>query len=100
MANRRLDGKCRTCSTPYKDTDFKRTLPDQAMTPAQIKALADRGIPVSGQNMSAVYDPETAGWKIDPIFERGADVCQLWETEKIAQRRVLNAKKRDALNFR
>ena len=100
MANRRLDGKCRTCATPWKDTDFRKTIPNQAMTPQEIQKLADRGIPVSGQNLNAVYDSATAGWKLDPIFERGADICQLWETEKAAQRRVLAAKKRDAMRFR
>lgn len=87
--------QCRTCSTPYSTNDIQRTIPDLAMTPQQVKALADRGVPVSGQNMAAIYEPDTAGWKIDPIFERGADVCQLWERERIARKNVLNARKRE-----
>lgn len=100
MANRKLDGNCRACATPWQDTDFRKTIPNQAMTPNQIKELADKGIPVSGQNASALYDEKTAGWNLDPIFERGADICQLWEIEKAAQRRVMAAKKRDAMRFR
>lgn len=89
---------CKACNTPYKSSDVKRTIPGLSLTPAQIKQMADRGIPISPRGMQEFYNSEK-GWYVDPIFRRGADINQLWEMEKNAQARVLSARKRDVLKY-
>lgn len=94
MARRIMTSVGRTCSTPYTQKDKKKTLPGLAMTPAQVKQLAERGIPVSTAGMQEFYDGEK-GWRVEPMFARGADINQLWEMEHVAQSRVLSARKKD-----
>lgn len=99
--NRRLSaGNERFATCKCTIDDFKRTIPDLAMTPQQVKSLADRGIPVSTTGMQQIYDANDDSWRIEPMLKRGADICQLWEMEKSAQRRVLNARRKDATMFR
>ena len=98
MARRIMTSVGRTCSTPYTENDKKKTLPGLAMTPAQVKQLAERGIPVSTAGMQEFYDGEK-GWRVEPMFARGADICQLWEMEQAAQNRVLSARKKDISRY-
>lgn len=77
------------------DSDMLHTQPGLAMTPSQVADLAKHGVSVSTPNLPNLYDNEDSGWKVDPVFDRGADLNTLWETERIAQRNVLAARKRD-----
>lgn len=98
MARRIMTSEGRVCDTPYSDNDKKKTIPGLAMTPAQVKQLAERGIPVSTAGMQEFYDADK-GWRIEPMFARGADICQLWEMEHNAQSRVLSARKKDIARY-
>lgn len=98
MAKRIMTSVCRTCHTPYTSNDVKRTIPGLAMTPQQVKELAERGIPVSARGVQEFYNEET-GWYVEPMFRRGADINQLWEMEKTAQARVLSARRRDVSKY-
>lgn len=99
MAKRIFTSSGKTCDCVFSPLrDKKQTIPGLAMTPSQVKQLADRGLPVSTPNMQEFYSDST-GWSVEPMFQRGADICQLWEMEQIAQAKVLSARRKDIARY-
>lgn len=76
------------------DTDFRRTVQDGAITPVQIKELAERGIPVSPQNVEREIHGR-GDWNLEPMFRRDMDAATAWEMEQRAKAELKTAIKRD-----
>lgn len=82
--------------------EVKRTIEGLAMTPQQIAEMAQRGVPISPQNMQGYYDGMAGdnNWRVEPMFRRGADINQLWEMEQTARQRILSARKKEIIKYR
>lgn len=94
MANRKPNPNGKTCKCVVCDCDHEITKEGLAMTPSQVRALTNAGVAVSlpaGEYLTSSSD----GWRIEPMFERGTSLAKIWSTEKIAQSRVIAARKRD-----
>lgn len=93
------NGRLATCKCCK---EIKRTISGLAMTPQQIAEMAQRGVPVSPQNMQAYYDGMAGdnNWSVEPMFKRGADINQLWEIEQNSRDRILQARKKELIKYR
>lgn len=82
----------RKCITPLKfydysfdsSRDWMRTVQDGAITPSQIKDLAERGIPVTPQAVEREIHGR-GDWNIEPMFKRDMDAATAWEMEQRAK---------------
>lgn len=97
MAKRVFKSQLKPCKCVcYPDIDKLVTKPGLALTPMDIKNLTDKGIAVSLPNAQNFLSPvEGSSWTVEPEFRRDATMCSLWETEKLAQKRVMQARKKD-----
>lgn len=66
------------------ERDWMRTVQDGAITPSQIKELAERGIPVSPQAVEREIHGR-GDWNIEPMFKRDMDAATAWELEQRAK---------------
>lgn len=88
---------CRITKPDYKTCechfdiykDFEKTKPNLAITPQQIKEMADRGIPVSPMNVQFIDVNGDASWDVEPQFRREMDMATAWNLEKSSQRKAL-----------
>lgn len=79
--------------------DWQRTQDNLAITPAQVKELTDRGIPVSSQNVNFLESgSDVNSWSIEPQFRREMDMATAWEMEKNASRKVLQTLRQKKFN--
>lgn len=76
------------------DTDFCRTVQDGAITPAQIKELAERGIPISPQSVEREIHGR-GDWTLEPMFRREMDAATAWEMEQRAKAELKSVIKKD-----
>lgn len=99
MAKRKMTIITKGCVC--KCSEFEEpTRPDLAVTPAQVKDLTDRGIPVSTPNASQFIDTDTSGsWDIEPMFQRDADTNKLWEQQQLARNKVVKAHRKDKKTY-
>lgn len=97
MAKRIFKAQLRPCACVYHpEFDHICTKPGLALTPSDIKNLTDKGIAVSLPNAQNFLNPaEGSSWTVEPEFRRDATMCSVWETEKLAQKRVMQARKKD-----
>lgn len=97
MAKRIFKAQLNPCTCVHNlEIDHICTKPGLALTPSDIKALTDKGIAVSLPNAQNFLSPqEGASWNVEPQFRRDATMCSVWETEKLAQKRVMKAQKTD-----
>lgn len=97
MAKRVFKSQLRPCKCVFHpDIDRLITKPGLALTPSDIKNLTDKGIAVSLPNAQNFLAPgEGSSWHLEPEFRRDATICSVWETEKLAQKRVMQARKKD-----
>lgn len=74
-------GKTCSCKRTMADTPVQGGL---AVTPSQMQRMAERGIPVTSQNLEGMfYDGDTRpSWDVPLDMQRGVDVATLWETRK------------------
>lgn len=91
-----------TCKT-VTGVDYEITKPNLALTPQNIKDLTDRGIAVNLPNEKQFLEGDSIStakdWSVEPVFKRGADMCELWELEQVAKNKVLKAHKVDKRKF-
>lgn len=81
------------------DKDWQRTQNDLAITPAQVKELTDRGIPVAAQNVPFLESgSDVNSWTVEPQFRREMDMATAWEMEKAASRKVLQTLRQKKFN--
>lgn len=68
--------------------------PGLALTPRRVKELTDRGIAVTTSNSEGVFDAPSnpSDWHIDSAYERGTDLCSLWEKSQLAKRKILSSR--------
>lgn len=79
--------------------DWQRTQEGLAITPAQVKELTDRGIPVSAQNVNFLESgSDVNSWIVEPQFRREMDMATAWEMEKSASRKVLQTLRQKKFN--
>lgn len=97
MAKRIFKAQIKPCNcTLCADIDRLTTKEGLSLTPQRVKELTDRGIAVSLPNSQNFIAPsESKSWDIDPMFKRDANMCDLWEQEQLAKKRVMNAHKKD-----
>jgi hypothetical protein len=97
MAKRVFKAQLRPCNCVHNsEFDHLVTKPGLALTPSDIKNLTDKGVAVSLPNAQNFLAPsEGSTWHIEPEFRRDATMASVWETEKLAQKRVMKAKKTD-----
>lgn len=76
------------------------TVPDLAVTPAQMLSMAEKGIPITNHHLNNLYvDGEVnPSWDIDLDRQRGTDVVQLWEHNKDVKERIKKAYKESITN--
>lgn len=76
------------------------TVPDLAITPAQMLAMAEKGIPIANHHLNQLYtDGEVnPSWEIDMDRQRGTDVVQLWEHNKTVKEKIKKAYKESITN--
>lgn len=79
-------------------TDFERTKPNLAITPAQVKELADRGIAVSNQNVQFISTGGDNSWFVEPQFRREMDMATAWQMEKQSVRKSMQALREKKFN--
>ena len=53
-----------------------------SLTPSQIAEMTKKGIPVSTQSLQGIYETPTQGHDVDPIYQRGVDMNDLWNAQK------------------
>lgn len=97
MAKREFKAQLRPCGCVHNpEFDKLVTKPGLALTPSDIKKLTDKGIAVSLPNAQNFLSPvESSSWTVEPEFRRDATMCSVWEAEKLAQKRVMQARKKD-----
>lgn len=79
--------------------DWQRTQEGLAITPAQVKELTDRGIPVSAQNVNFLESgSDVNSWIVEPQFRREMDMATAWEMEKSSSRKVLQTLRQKKFN--
>lgn len=84
----------------YTDKTYERTQPGLAMTPSEVKNLADRGIPVTLPSPSTQpAESIDQGFFVEPMFRRSVDVNDLWQLQNDTKRKIANAHKRDVSAF-
>lgn len=101
MAKRVFKSQLRPCKCVCcPDVDMLVTKPGLALTPIDIKNLTDKGIAVSLPNAQNFLNPvEGSSWTVEPAFRRDATMCSVWETEKLAQKHVMQARKKDIQTY-
>lgn len=97
MAKRVFKAQLKPCKCVCNpELDKLLTKPGLALTPMDIKNLTDKGIAVSLPNAQNFLSPsEGSSWRVEPEFRRDATMASVWETEKLAQKRVMQARKKD-----
>ena len=97
MVKRIFKAQLKPCKCIHNsEIDHICTKPGLALTPSDIKALTDKGIAVSLPNSQNFLSPsEDSSWTVEPEFRRDATMCSVWETEKLSQKRVMQARKKD-----
>lgn len=65
-----------------------------SLTPSQIAEMTKKGIPVSTQSLQGIYETPTQGHDVDPIYQRGVDMNDLWNAQKRVQTKVRNIKQK------
>lgn len=101
MAKRKMIATNEFAYCPLSDDNqFPITIPGQAMTPSDIKSLADRGIAVSTQ-MSNTTSAEIIdeGFFVDPIYRRDSDANTLWNLERTTRARFAEAQRKDKYRY-
>lgn len=101
MAKRVFKPQLKPCKCVcHSDVDRLVTKPGLALTPMDIKNLTDKGVAVSLPNAQNFLNPtEGSSWTVEPEFRRDATICSVWETEKLAQKRVMQARKKDIQTY-
>lgn len=99
--------KNRNLSYPKRSTSPKRRddeLPvygNLVVTPAEMMNMADKGIPISAQNMS--YLPadgeKNPSWDLPLDRLRGVDPAQMWEESQVIKQKAKLAHDRDRARF-
>lgn len=76
------------------------TVPNLSVTPSQMLAMAEKGIPISNHHLNQLYtDGEVnPSWEIDIDRQRGTDVVQLWEHNKTVKEKIKKAYKESISN--
>lgn len=97
MAKREFKAQLSPCKCVCNpDLDKLITRPGLALTPMDIKKLTDKGIAVSLPNAQNFLSPsEGSSWNVEPEFRRDATMASVWEIEKLAQKRIMQARKKD-----
>lgn len=81
------------------EKDWMRTVQDGAITPAQIKELAERGIPITPQAVEREIHGR-GDWNIEPMFKRDMDAATAWEMEQRAKAELKGRIRKDkAMKF-
>ena len=90
----RQSKQARTCHV--LDNGFTKVVPGLAVTPSQMARMTAQGIPISSQLAENFVDG-TSNPSFDiPIEQRrGIDVVQVWEAQKDARLKIINAHKAD-----
>ena len=78
---RKKFGRTASCKRTSSDIPVQGGL---AITPAQMQRMAEKGIPVSSQNLDGCfYDGDTRpSWDVPLDMQRGIDVAQMWQERK------------------
>lgn len=80
----------RVCSIPKVQTI--PTQSDLAITPAVMAEMVDRGLPVSSQSVSGMFNDgvENPSWDLPIDLRRGVDVAEVWNAQRDARQNVVN----------
>lgn len=79
---------------PYTRVNVQSGL---SVTPSEMLALAQQGIPISSHFDDSKFDDgdTKALGSIDFIHQRGLDVVDVWEHQKSSRKKLLDAKAKD-----
>lgn len=102
MASRNLKNVPKYCVCVIRpEVDKEMTLNDLAMTPTQVKQLADKGVACSMPNLDYL-DSDGApkhDYSVAGMFRRGMTREELWQNQQIARKNVINAQRVDKLQY-
>ncbi len=72
-----------------------------AYTPSELQQMADRGIPVSTQNLEGqFYDgKDNPTWDVPLEQVRGIDIADMWTNRREIQRKIAKAHKSDVAKY-
>lgn len=89
------------CCHVTDDGAFQKTRNGLAVSPAEIRELTNRGIPVNSQNASMYIEGTTSQGSFElPIDElRGADIVDAWNASRDAENKLVSAHRSDVRNY-
>ena len=91
----------KTTSSPKRREDELPVYGNLTTTPSQMLHMAERGIPISAQNLG--FRPEDGennpSWEIPLDRMRGVDPAEMWEQSQVIKARAKRAHDRDRLRF-
>lgn len=84
-------------SKPTRRLEERQVFGNLAVTPAKMLEMAEKGLPISTQNMSMTTkdgDPNPS-WELTTDQIRGIDPATLWEQQKLIKMKARKGLKRD-----
>lgn len=90
-------GRLAHCRYVESDTVVQGGL---AVSPAEMMKMAERGIPVSSQNLASFNDGEVnPSWDLPLDQTRGIDVAALWQNSKDIHKKIKSAHVADVAKY-
>lgn len=76
-------------SRPRRHDDEEPVQSGLAVTPAQMMELAEKGIPITPQNLGVSYDEGYSDLSFDvpTQYQRGIDIADMWEAQEDVKRK-------------
>lgn len=78
------------------DNGFEKVVPGLSVSPSQMAQMSEKGIPITAQMADTFFDGVSNPSFDMPIEDlRGVDVNAVWNAQKDARKRIIDAHKAD-----